>query len=469
MLGHPNLILCLDHKPLLSLFGDQDLASITNPRLFNFKTKPLTFRFQVTYIEGKKHVTPDALSRSPDDNEPPQAPANPDPPPSPPHDPPGGQVQSEYAETLSPPTWVASPATKICCIMSDMPTEQEIQESDQLEEDIMGSAMSSLTALNYSTVSTSPQSISALAQSGITMLSWGRLEAACQSSPAYRLLLDTISNGTPEDIADWDDQIREYHRHRHILIVTGHVVLLYDRPVIPMSLRQEVLEHLHSGHAGITTMFERAKNTLYWPGHKNDITRHRQGCRTCDTIAPSNPAQPPSYPEQPLYPFHSICADFFTISSRNYLAICDRYSGWLSVLILARDDSAHIIKALREYCCTFGIPVILSTDGASVFTSSQVQHFCQRWGITHRISSAYHAHSNKRSEVGVKSAKRLVRDNIHANGSLENDAFARAMLTHRNNPCPATGLSPAQILFGRVLSDFLPIEPEKFSPARNGE
>ena len=180
VLGHPNLILCLDHKPLLSLFGDQDLASITNPRLFNFKTKSLTYRFQVTYIEGKKHVTPDALSRSPDDNKPPQAPANPDPPPSPPHDPPGGQVQSEYAETLSPPTWVASPATKICCIMSEMPTEQEMQESDQLEEDIMGSAMSSLTALNYSTVSPSPQSISALAQSGITMLSWGRLEAACQ-------------------------------------------------------------------------------------------------------------------------------------------------------------------------------------------------------------------------------------------------------------------------------------------------
>ena len=246
--------------------------------------------------------------------------------------------------------------------------------------------------------------------------------------------------------------------------MSGHVVLLYDRPVIPTDLRQEVLEHLHSGYAGITTMTARAKTTLYWPGYKGDIISHRQSCRTCDKIAPSNPSQPPSILEQPLYPFHSVCADFFTINTRNYLAICDRYSGWLSVLKLDRDDSANIIKALRDYCCTFEIPAILSTDGASVFTSQQMQHFCQQWGITQRISSAYHPTSNKRAELGVKSAKRMVRDNIHPDGSLDNDAFARALLTHRNNPCPTTGLSPAQILFGRVLRDFLPVQPGKFSP-----
>ena len=80
------------------------------------------------------------------------------------------------------------------------------------------------------------------------------------------------------------------------------------------------------------------------------------------------------------------------------------------------------------------------------------------------MSSAYHPLSNKRAEVGVKSAKRLVRDNIHADGSLDNDRFARAILTHRNNPCPTSGLSPTQILFGRVLRDVLPIQPGKFSP-----
>ena len=32
---------------------------------------------------------------------------------------------------------------------------------------------------------------------------------------------------------------------------------------------------------------------------------------------------------------------------------------------------------------------------------------------------------------------------------------------HRNNPCPITGLSPAQIVFGRAVRDPLPLQPSK--------
>ena len=107
VLGHPNLILCLDHQPLIPLFGQQELASIHNPRLFNFKTKSLPFRFQTIYIQGKKHVTPDALSRRHDG---PHAPVQDEEPDHTKHSTPSsGQVQSEYADTLSPPDWVTSP------------------------------------------------------------------------------------------------------------------------------------------------------------------------------------------------------------------------------------------------------------------------------------------------------------------------------------------------------------------------
>ena len=38
-LGHPNLLLAIDHKPLLKIFGNASMESITNPRLFNLKQK----------------------------------------------------------------------------------------------------------------------------------------------------------------------------------------------------------------------------------------------------------------------------------------------------------------------------------------------------------------------------------------------------------------------------------------------
>ena len=63
LLGHPNLIVCVDHKPLLATMGDQELVDIPNPRLLDFKIKSMAFKFTPQYIPGKDHVTPDAFSR----------------------------------------------------------------------------------------------------------------------------------------------------------------------------------------------------------------------------------------------------------------------------------------------------------------------------------------------------------------------------------------------------------------------
>lgn len=53
-------------------------------------------------------------------------------------------------------------------------------------------------------------------------------------------------------------------------------------------------------------------------------------------------------------------------------------------------------------------------------------------------------------------------DNTGPGGTLHRDKIARALLQHRNYPAPTTGLSPAQIIFGRVLRDHLAIKPGAF-------
>ena len=55
VLGLANLTLCLDHKPLLGIFGNKNnLESIDNPRLLNFKLKSLLYQFKVVHVPGKK-------------------------------------------------------------------------------------------------------------------------------------------------------------------------------------------------------------------------------------------------------------------------------------------------------------------------------------------------------------------------------------------------------------------------------
>ena len=73
-----------------------------------------------------------------------------------------------------------------------------------------------------------------------------------------------------------------------------------------------------------------------------------------------------------------------------------------------------------------------------------------------RLSSAHYPRANTRAELGVKSMKRLLRDNTAASGSLNCDKFSRAILEYRNTPCRDLGVSPSNILFGRNLKDHLP-------------
>ena len=173
---------------------------------------------------------------------------------------------------------------------------------------------------------------------------------------------------------------------------------------------------------------------------------------------------PPVEPEEPTYPFQSICADFFTLNSQSYLTVVDRYSNWLTLWKLPKDTTAQTLTCFRDYISTFGIPVTLTTDGAKVFTSKEFEDFCHKWGIIHRVSTAYNPSANKRAELAVKHAKRLVRGNTSQTGSLNTDEAVKAVLSHRNTPCSITGLSPAQIVFGRQVRDPLPLQPSKFFP-----
>ena len=479
LLGMPTFKLCLDHKPLICTFGTQELSAITNQRLFSYKTKLMLYRFSPVHIPGKKHVTADCFSRRSD---------NPiqdmDKPTSTPLITDISNVQPGYADHLGPPSWVSGPNNSAphCSVASlldqpdqenmgmfhglrQQPSTAEMVEAEEIEQMVVGVAIAALSALDIPiycvcSLSTCPRKAHQLIQS----ITWPRLETAAQKSSAYQLLRNLVTSEDIEDKSSWPPELLNFYQHRHLLVPVGPVLLYHDRPVIPVDLRLEVMEHLHAGHQGVSQMYARAAASIFWPGMREDIAQFRAACQHCTYVAPSNPAPPPCEPEQPSFPFSSICADFFSTDSGTYLSIVDRYSGWLSIFCLKRDDSAHVIEVLREYTARWGIPDILTSDGASVFTSQLMKDFLRRWGIQHRVSSPYYPRANKRAELGVKSAKRLLLGNVGPNGSLNTDRLARALLLHRNCPDPLTGLSPAQVLLGRQLRDHLPNHPTRYQP-----
>ena len=477
LLGLPHFILSTDHKPLITMLNrDTELGSIVNHRIRKQKEKLLPFRFTPEHVPGKLNVIPDTWSRrsdTPYPTKPTMEASMLD----------ISNIQEGYSSTFGPPSWVSSPAvgnhppahaqqpelfgqvSALCETLSEEESraieeeERLITDTGLLEEEER--LITDLADLFFTDLS--PE-LTIAAHHIVRVVTWDRVREAAVDSPIYKELLAFIKGGLPASVKDWPATLHPYHPYRHNLQIVDDLVLCGDRPLIPVSLRDEVLQHLHAAHSGSTTMSSRATQSVFWPGMSQEITSTRAHCTPCTRSAPSNPAQPAHPPTQPDFPFSHCCMDFFQVGGRNYLAMVDRYCGWLSVLQLDRDDSAHVISALREYFSRWGIAKELTSDGASVFTSAEIKSFFHRWGVKHRVSSSYYPRANKRSEVAVKSAKRVILDNLGPKGQLDTDKFARALLLHRNTPDPMTGLSPAMILFGRELRDHLPSVLSRYQP-----
>ena len=204
-------------------------------------------------------------------------------------------------------------------------------------------------------------------------------------------------------------------------------------------------------------MEQRARAIVYWPGISKDISETREGCADCNRNAPSQAATPPLPSTPPLSPFEAVFADFFDYRGCHYLVVGDRLSGWVEVLSSTAGTnlagSAGLVRHLRSFFATFGVPEEISSDGGPEFTAKGTQDFLRLWGVRHRVSSISFPQSNDWAEVAVKTAKRLLLSNTGPTGSLNHDCFLRAMLQLRNTPDPDCNLSPAQILFGRPLRD----------------
>lgn len=426
VLGCTDLIIAVDHKPLLKVLGDRSLEKIPNSRLRNLKEKTLPYKFRIVHIPGAKHKAADSTSRSPSGHS-------------------------------SPPKLHLEDDISISTIDNETTSMRDIQRS------LSSILQSSVVATGDHHLHHNVQSAMAAALSDMRTVTWNTVKVATQSDPELLELLTCIEDGISETSSELTPSIRLYHQYRDNLYSIDGVIIYKNRIVIPLSLRPSILGALHASHQGVSSMVARAEASVFWPGITADITATRSNCNHCNRMAPSQPCAPPVPPVLPAYPFQCICADYFQYKGKNYLVIVDRYSHW-PIIERASEGANGLINCLKRVFATYGICDELSSDGGPEFTSSATRNFLQQWGVHHRLSSVSFPHSNCRAEVGVKIAKRLITDNTSYNGELDTDAFMRAILQYRNTPNQDTKLSPAMCIFGRPIKDLIPILPGKYTP-----
>ncbi|MEL6802297.1 MAG: reverse transcriptase domain-containing protein, partial [Bacteroidota bacterium] len=282
VLGCKNLLVAVDHKPLLNVLENRSL-DIPNNRLRNLKEKTLRYRFQMVHVAGVKHKATDALSRRP------VGPLNPS--------------QLELPDDTSPVTTHHSPkepsSSALVDFFSSLHLKQDCQES------------SNVWALR-----------------SLHVITWDKVRLATSSDQSMEDLLHLVESGFPSCKGELPTELQMWFPFKDHLTTDDGVILYKGRIVVPPSLRPDVLSLLHCAHQGVSRMIARAEVSVFWPKITSDIKKTRMACTACTLMGPSQPRAPPADIRYPSYPFEMVCADFFTYKGKNYLVIVDRYSNW---------------------------------------------------------------------------------------------------------------------------------------------
>lgn len=145
----------------------------------------------------------------------------------------------------------------------------------------------------------------------------------------------------------------------------------------------------------------------------------------------------------PTFPGEVLAADYYSFNGASYLAVSDVFSQMPFSLPVADHFPETLITAMRFLFLQTGVPRIFQSDGEGAFISAAFQTFLRSLNIVHRKSSAQYPQSNGVAERTVQTLKLL-----HRKSASFHDFFL-ALVNFQNTPKPDSGVSPAQLFFGR--------------------
>ena len=119
--------------------------------------------------------------------------------------------------------------------------------------------------------------------------------------------------------------------------------------VVPLKLRDKVLNELHKGHCGIVRMKALSRSYVWWPGLDDAISKVVKGCAGCQSVY-SLPAKAPLHPwAWPTAPWQKIHVDFLgPFLGKMFFLVTNALSKWPEVSIMSSTTAVQTISVMRE-------------------------------------------------------------------------------------------------------------------------
>nr|GEU71037.1 reverse transcriptase domain-containing protein [Tanacetum cinerariifolium] len=155
-----------------------------------------------------------------------------------------------------------------------------------------------------------------------------------------------------------------------------------------------------------------------------------------------------------------ICQRQGKISQKDEMPqnIVDYLSKWVVAKALPTNDVRVFVKFLKSLFSRFGTPQAIISDHGTHFCNDQFTRVMIKYGVTHRLATAYHPQTSSQVEISNRGLKRILERMIGENRTSWSNKLDDAFWAFRTAYKTPIGCTPNKLVYGK--SCHLPIELE---------
>nr|GFB95011.1 reverse transcriptase domain-containing protein [Tanacetum cinerariifolium] len=114
------------------------------------------------------------------------------------------------------------------------------------------------------------------------------------------------------------------------------------------------------------------------------------------------------------------------------------------------NDARVVVKFLKSLFSWFGTPKAIISDRGTHFCNEQFSRVMEKYGVTHRLSTAYHPQISEQVEVTNRGLKRILERTVRENRALWSDKLEDALWAFRTAYKTSIGCTPYRLVYGKA-------------------
>ncbi|GBM68306.1 Transposon Ty3-I Gag-Pol polyprotein [Araneus ventricosus] len=233
--------------------------------------------------------------------------------------------------------------------------------------------------------------------------------------------------------------------------------------ILPKSRIPEVLRETHDsasgGHFGVMKTLSKTRERFYWDRLRVDVENWCRECHACGARkGPKTRTKGRLQRYNVGAPFERMTLDILgpfpvtTKGNRYVLVLMDYFTKWPEAIPIPDQEASTVAEELvRSWISCYGVPMILHSDQGTNFNSALFTKLCELLGILKTRTTALHPESDGMVERFNRTILNHLSLFVSRNQTDWDTHLPLFLLAYRSAEHEVTGLTPAEMLFGRTL------------------